>query len=65
MELKICPYGQNKGFGPKSGKQRGREKETHWGRERKVDRKNRTEMKLDMERKRKKRTTWRRKGSRK
>lgn len=27
MELKICPDGQNKGFGWKSGKQRGGKKE--------------------------------------
>lgn len=28
MELKICPDGQNKGFGQKSGKQRAREEKT-------------------------------------
>ena len=27
MELKICPDGQNKGFGQKSGKQRERKRE--------------------------------------
>lgn len=26
MELKICPDGQNKGFGQKSGKQRGKDR---------------------------------------
>lgn len=34
MELKICPDGQNKGFGQKSGKQRERERPRK--RERKV-----------------------------
>lgn len=41
MELKICPDGQNKGFGQKNGKQRAREthrkkgRKVWWWRERK------------------------------
>ena len=36
MELKICPDGQNKGFGWKSGKQRERERKKEEKGERKV-----------------------------
>lgn len=31
MELKICPDGQNKGFGQKSGKQREKERQRKTG----------------------------------